>query len=128
MRLTKLILRKGNLAYLKLNQEIDAGIFKSAVFTASYQQTREGRESRKNGSEILRNEYDKVRTLGFSAEAIVSNDDLWSGNFGFEIYSDLVNSRRTDTDLLTGMETDKRGLYPDGSTMNSLALFTITFT
>jgi len=117
--------QKRKLAYLKLNQEIYAGIFKSAVFTASYQHTREGRESRKNGSQMLRNEYDKVRTLGFSAEAIVSNDDQWTGNFGCEIYSDLINSRRTDTDLLTGMETDKRGLYPEGATMNNMALFTL---
>ncbi|HBZ20113.1 MAG TPA: TonB-dependent receptor [Bacteroidales bacterium] len=117
--------QKRKLAYVKLNQEIYAGILKSAVFTASYQQTCEGRESRKNGSQILRNEYDKVRTLGFSAEAIVSNDDQWTGNFGFEIYSDLINSRRTDTEMLTGTGTDKRGLYPNGANMNNMALFTL---
>ena len=88
---------------------------------------KEGRAG-KTDHDMLRNEYDKVRTFGFSAEAIVSNDDLWSGNLGFEIYSDLVNSNRTDTDLLTGaVKLTKRGLYPDGSTMNSMALFTITF-
>ncbi len=117
--------QKRKLGYLKFNHDFNTGILKSAVFTASFQENREGRVSRKNGSDILRNENDKVRTLGFSAEAIVSDDDLWSGTMGFEVYSDLVNSNRTDTDLLTDEVTNKRGLYPDGSTMTSLALFTI---
>lgn len=113
------------LSYLKLNQDLDAGILESAVLTASYQITQEGRESRKNGSDILRNECDKVRSLGFSAELLASDTETWSGNIGFEVYSDLVKSSRTDTDLQTGSVTVKRGLYPDGSTMNSLALFTV---
>ncbi len=117
--------QKRKLGYLKFNHDLITGILKSLVFTASFQETREGRASRKNGSDILRNEYDKVRTLGFSTEAIVSDDDLWSGTIGFEVYSDLVNSNRTDTDLLTDAVASKRGLYPDGSTMTSLALFTI---
>jgi len=117
--------QKRQLAYIRLNQKLEAGILRSAIFTASYQQTKEGRESRKNGSDILRNEYDKVRSFGFSAEAIVSGKDFWSGNIGVEVYNDLVNSNRTDTDLLTENSTEKRGLYPDGSTMTSLAAFTV---
>ena len=77
--------QRRKLGYLKFNHDFNRDILKSAVFTASFQETREGRESRKNGSDILRNEYDKVRTLGFSAEAIISDDDLWSGNIGFEV-------------------------------------------
>lgn len=117
--------QKRRLAYARLNTTIDAGILKSGIITASYQQTREGRSSRKNSSDILRREFDKVRTLGFSAEALISNGDLWSGNIGVEFYSDLVNSTRTDTDLSGLPATKKRGLYPDGSIMNSLALFTV---
>ncbi len=113
------------LAYARFNTDIDAGMLKSGIITASYQQTREGRSSRKNSSDILRHEHDKVRTFGLSAEALVSNDDLWSGNIGVEFYSDQVNSTRTDTDLATSSAAEKRGLYPDGSTMNSLALFTV---
>lgn len=117
--------QRRKLAYARLNTSLDAGILKSGIITASYQQTREGRTSRKNGSDILRREYDKVRTFGLSAEALVSNDDLWSGNIGVEFYSDLVNSTRTDTDIASSSATEKRGLYPDGSVMNSLALFTV---
>ena len=113
------------LAYARLNTDLEAGMLKSGIITASYQQTREGRSMRKNGSDVLRREFDKVRTFGLSAEALVSNDDLWSGNIGVEFYSDLVNSTRSDIDLATSLAAEKRGLYPDGSTMNSLALFTV---
>jgi outer membrane cobalamin receptor len=117
--------QKRKLGYVRLNRELDAGALKSVILTASYQHTDEGRESRKNGSDIMRNEFDKVRGFGLSAEAIVSNRDSWSGNIGLEIYNDLVNSSRTDTELATGTETDLRGLYPNGSTMSSFALFTV---
>ncbi len=117
--------QKRKLGYVRLNRELDAGALKSVILTASYQHTDEGRESQKNGSDIIRNEFDKVRGFGLSSEAIISNRDSWSGNVGFEMYNDLVNSSRTDTDLVTGTETDLRGLYPDGSTMSSFALFTV---
>jgi outer membrane cobalamin receptor len=113
------------LAYARYNQNIDAGILKSAVITASLHNSEEGREMQKNGSPVLRIENDKVRSLGFSVEAITSSGSLWSANNGFEVYNDLVKSSRTDKDLSTGASTDKRGLYPDGSTMTSLAAFSI---
>lgn len=113
------------LAYLKLNQKLDAGILKSLSITASMQNTEEGRESRKNGSNTLRYENDKVRTFSFSSDAFTQSGDLWSAMSGIEIYTDLVNSTRTDTDLASGAAIPKRGLYPDGSTMTSIAAFTL---
>jgi outer membrane receptor protein involved in Fe transport len=56
---------------------------------------------------------------------LLKKGDRWSGNLGIEVYSDLVNSGRTDTDLGTNTETSKRGLYPDGSTMSGVAVFTV---
>ncbi|HWR99984.1 MAG TPA: TonB-dependent receptor, partial [Prolixibacteraceae bacterium] len=114
-----------NLAYLRLDQVLKAGVFKSSVFTASWQQNLEGRNLRKNGSSILRTERDQVRTLAFSAEAYATNENGWSANNGIEIYNDLVNSSRTDKDMNTDEEVSKRGLYPDGATMTSMALFTL---
>ncbi len=117
--------QRRKLAYLRLNREINSGIFKSATMVASWQNTGEGREIRKNGSDILRTEYDRVRSLGFSAEAVMKDMKVWSGTMGIEAYIDRVNSRRTDTDIAAGSATEKRGLYPDGSGMSSLAAFTI---
>ncbi len=117
--------QKRKLAYIKLDHEIGKGIVKAVTATASYQHTREGRNMQKNGSDMLRTENDKVRTFGFSAEALLKTPEVWSGTVGFEIYNDLVSSSRIDKNLTTGALTGKRGLYPDGSAMTSLAGFTI---
>jgi len=117
--------QRRKLAYLKLNREINSRIFKSATMIASWQHTGEGRAMRKNGSDILRTEYDRVRSLGFSAEAVMKSLNVWSGTIGIEAYNDHVNSSRTDTDIATGSATENRGLYPDGSGMSSLAAFAI---
>ncbi len=117
--------QKRKLAYARYNQNINSGILKSAVITASLQNTEEGREMQKNGSSVLRIENDRVRSLGFSGELVTSCGKLWSANSGLEVYNDLVKSSRTDTDLSNGISTDRRGLYPDGSTMTSLAAFTL---
>jgi outer membrane receptor protein involved in Fe transport len=114
-----------NLAYVRLNKEHKAGILKSSAYTASFQHNEEGRNLRKNGSSTLRVENDKVRTLAFSAEAFTANDKAWSATSGIEIYNDRVKSSRTDQDLKTGTVVSKRGLYPDGATMTSLALFSL---
>jgi outer membrane receptor protein involved in Fe transport len=79
----------------------------------------------KNGSHILRHENDKVYSTGFAAEASTAKGNIWSANSGVEVYNDLVKSKRTDTDLTSSTSTAKRGLYPDGSTMTGIALFTV---
>jgi outer membrane receptor protein involved in Fe transport len=42
-----------------------------------------------------------------------------------ELYRDVVNSSRTDSDESTATVIKKRGLYPDGAAMTSLAAFTL---
>ncbi len=111
------------LAYIRLNQDLKKGIIKSAVITASFQHSEEGREMQKNGSNVFRKELDKVQTYGFSGELLLSSSTIWSGNIGFEVYSDLVKSSRKDTDIQTFMSVSRRGLYPDGSSMTSTAIF-----
>lgn len=113
------------LAYLRLNQEISKGALESVAITASWQGTLEGRETRKNGSYMLRSETDRVGSLGFSAEAVFSKNGIWSGNSGMEIYNDRVSSKRTDTDTGTGISANKRGLYPNGATMTSIAAYSL---
>lgn len=117
--------QKRELTYVRLNQKLNAGILKSAVFTASFQHNEEGRELLKNGSSILRSENDKVRSFAFSAEAFASDRNGWSANTGLEVYNDLVSSSRTDRDLSTDVAVLKRGLYPDGATVTSIAAFSM---
>ena len=117
--------QKRDLAYLRLNQTLNAGLLRSAVVTASYQQNEEGRKLRKNGSSLLRTENDKVSSLAFSAEVLTSDKNGWSANNGIEVYNDLVSSIRNDRDILTDIAVSKRGLYPDGATMTSFAAFSL---
>lgn len=117
--------QKRKLAYIRLNQDLNRGILRSAVVTGSYQHTDEGRIMVKNGSGILRDEFDKVSSYGLSGELLFSASQKWNGNMGVEVYSDLVSSKRTDTDLSNNTSVSKRGLYPDGSSMTSLAIFSV---
>jgi outer membrane receptor protein involved in Fe transport len=91
--------------------------------TASLQRTDEERESQKNGSLTLRKESDQVRSLGTSVLAEFTVADWWRSTVGLETYHDLVGSTRSDLDTGTGTATAKRGLYPDGATHLSNAVF-----
>jgi outer membrane cobalamin receptor len=113
------------LSYLRLNQDFYSGIIRSTIFTLSVQNTEEGRISRKNGSNSLRSENDKVRSISFSAEALSRKVGIWSSSSGIETYYDHITSTRKDTDVTLGMDVSKRGLYPDHATMASFAAFTM---
>ncbi|MCC6723944.1 MAG: TonB-dependent receptor [Saprospiraceae bacterium] len=91
--------------------------------TASLQSTDEHRESQKNGSATFRKEADDVRSLGASVLAEFKLTDWWRSTLGLETYHDLVGSTRSDVDTGTGSATAKRGLYPDGATHLSNAVF-----
>ena len=117
--------QKRQLAYARLTRDLDAGIFKSFRITASTQMTRETRESRKAGSSTFRTEKDRVRSLSLSSEIYTGSGDAWTSSTGFEITSDLVKSTRLDNDISNNLTVTKRGLYPDGASMTSMAAFTI---
>jgi len=113
------------LTYVRLDQSIHRGIWKTLSITSAWHQTEEGRESRKNGSSVLKSEQDRVRSLRFIAQINQVFNQYWSANSGLEIYHDWVNSDRFDTNLNTLIATEKRGLYPNASTMTSLAAFSL---
>jgi len=113
------------LAYIRFSRSLNSKLIRKMDLTASLQHSKEGRASRKNGSDILRLENDRVRSLGFSVEAFTTAGILWSANSGAEIYNDMVSSRRDDRNLVSRDNITGRGLYPDKSAMTSLALFTI---
>ncbi|MBN2861593.1 MAG: TonB-dependent receptor, partial [Bacteroidales bacterium] len=117
--------QKRKLAYLRINHEFDRKILESMIVTASYQFTKENRESRKSGADIIRYESDRVQSAGFSVQARFSKGGKWTATNGIEIYNDIVRSSRSDHDLVNSVIISKRGLYPDGASMTSLAAFTI---
>jgi hemoglobin/transferrin/lactoferrin receptor protein len=117
--------QKRNLAYLNFNHKVKAGILKSVSLKASFQYSEESRELRKNGSSVLRTEKDKVYSSTFSAEAFTKKGYAWSANSGLEVYNDKVKSMRTDSDLSNNETDSKRGLYPNGADMTSMAAFSL---
>ncbi|MBL8136975.1 MAG: TonB-dependent receptor [Acidobacteria bacterium] len=91
--------------------------------TASFQSTDERRRIQRAGSVTDTTERDRVRTLGLSMDVQkrLSPGLLLQG--GGEVYADEVGSTRVDVDTRTGAALGRRGLYPDGATATSAAVF-----
>ena len=113
------------LSYAKLKISGSNSFFKTIELTASHQQTKEGRNSQKNGSNILRKEFDKVNTLGFTADVQSVYNKFWSSNSGIDFYMDKVNSTRDDINTTTQATVSKRGLYPDDALYGNYSLFSL---
>ena len=113
------------LTYARLDYETDKPLFKKIYLITSLQNTEEGRNSRKNGSSVLRVENDKVRSLGLSLNILSQFTEGYSANSGIEIYDDFVKSSRVDIDEKTNISSKKRGLYPNNSKMTNFSAFSI---
>jgi hemoglobin/transferrin/lactoferrin receptor protein len=117
--------QRRQLSYARLDKTFDNAVLKKAYFIASFQATEEGRNSQKNGSTILRIENDKVHSTGATLQTEMTFSKDWTAVNGIEFYNDLVNSTRVDFEEKQNINTPKRGLYPDGSNMMSLAVYSL---
>ncbi len=122
--INRMPLQQRNLHYARFNNRINKGIFNQVSFTASFQRNTEWRESLKNLSSVSREEKDSIQTIGMTGEIITRFSESWKANTGVEWYHDLVQSSRSDQFVDGNVET-LRGLYPDGSRMSGLALYSI---
>lgn len=114
-----------SLTYARLNVQGSVNAFKEVEMIASWQQTKEGRSSIRNGSSALREELDEINTVGFTADILSTLAKGWTANSGFELYRDNVNSERRDVNIHNGNTTKLRGLYPDGSKYGNYSLYTL---
>ncbi|HTE28061.1 TonB-dependent receptor plug domain-containing protein [Flavitalea sp.] len=113
------------LTYAKLSIEGKQPSLNRIDMTASWQQHMEGRNSRKNGTDILRMEKDKVNTIGFTTDINSEFSKSWSANSGIELYYDKVNSGTEDLNIQTGASAKKRRLYPDGSEYGNYSIYSL---
>lgn len=113
------------LTYARLESFYDNKWIQHVQLTGSLQQFREGRSLKKNNSPTERNERDETDTWGATLLVHSAPTANWSFHSGVEWYADHVSSRRTDVDLETGEAAPKRGLYPDGSTAQNIAVFSL---
>jgi len=116
--------QKRSLYFARLDGKTNSPWLENWYLIGSVQHTVEGRSSQKNNASIRREERDAVQTLGFSSNISSRLTGFWTANSGIEMYADKVSSSRHDIDLNTGNTTAKRGLYPDGASMQSWAVFT----
>jgi hemoglobin/transferrin/lactoferrin receptor protein len=117
--------QKRMLSYARLNIKGNHSIFRQMEITASFQQNKEGRNSRKNGSNTFRKEKDQVNTAGFTVDLLSQFNNWWGSNSGIELYQDRVNSTRNDISISTNAAVSKRGLYPDGSGYGNYSLYSL---
>jgi hemoglobin/transferrin/lactoferrin receptor protein len=121
--------QKRQLTYTRLDIEHENRFIKKIYAIASLQNTEEGRNSRKNGTTVLRVEQDKVRSLGLSinilSEIYQNTEGGYSANSGVDMYDDFVKSSRFDIEEKTNTSTQKRGLYPNNSRMTSYSAFSL---
>ncbi|MEL7120351.1 MAG: TonB-dependent receptor [Bacteroidota bacterium] len=112
------------MAYVRFNLDGNSAIFDNLRVTVSYQNSLEGREKRRVDSSTFTFEEDEVNTIGMIAELKSTLGELSSFITGVEVYADKVNSQTIDTDIDTGDETIRRGLYPDDARATNMAIFT----
>jgi hemoglobin/transferrin/lactoferrin receptor protein len=113
------------LSYARMDMQGKSRFFKETEITVSYQQSIEGRSSRKNGTTSLRKEKDKINTLGFTTDFYSEVNEVWTANSGIEIYYDKVGSTREDINTQTGVSSSKRGLYPDDAKYGNYSVYSL---
>lgn len=113
------------LNYAKLNFKNNSEWISNIEIVASWQQSIEGRSSRKIGSNTLRKERDEINTAGFTTDIFSNLSDVWSANSGIELYMDKVNSTRQDVNTQNAAKTTLRGLYPDNSRYGNYSFYSL---
>ncbi|MGZ8559357.1 MAG: TonB-dependent receptor plug domain-containing protein [Chitinophagaceae bacterium] len=113
------------LSFARLNVQGKSSFFKEIETTFSFQQSIEGRNNRKNGSNSLRKETDRVNTVGFTTDIFSEFSEIWTANSGIELYYDKVGSTRKDINTQTGVSSPMRGLYPDDSNYGNYSLYSL---
>jgi hemoglobin/transferrin/lactoferrin receptor protein len=113
------------LSYARLQVHGRSRLVRELEATLSFQQQTEGRNSRKNGSSILRSERDNTNTAGFTIDMFSDINKIWTANSGIELYHDRVSSSRKDVSIQNGATVQNRGLYPDGSRYGNYSLYTL---
>ncbi|MEZ0483322.1 TonB-dependent receptor [Fibrella aquatica] len=115
--------QRRQLAYARLEGFFDHKFLQSVQLTALWQDQTEGRQSQRNNNPTAIYERDQTTTTGLTLLANAQPTRFWQMQNGVEWYDDRVNSSRRDVNTQTGVGTSKRGLYPNGATMSSLAIY-----
>ncbi len=114
-----------DLAYLRFESFYKNRLFSEIRYTLSFQNSLEVRQKQKTGSVEFVQEEDDVNTIGANIEVISNINEEWKASTGIEFYHDNVGSKAELTNLETGEYSQLRGLYPDGSTYDNFAIYSL---
>ncbi len=117
-------IRRG-FSYLQVQKQFNQGVVKQIDFFTARQFIAEERYSRKNGSFATRFERDAISTLSAGADVYTKFTAFWDANTGLEIYTDQVRSYRNDFIVSMLPQSNKRGLYPDRSNYQNMAVYSM---
>ena len=116
-------LQQRNLSYAKYSINTQNPIFEQINATVSWQNSKERRESQKNGTQNLMEENDQIDTKGFNINIKSTFSNHWKASSGIETYQDLVQSDKIIRSPDSNVQS--RGLYPDGSSAGSYAVYSL---
>lgn len=114
-----------DLIYLRHEIIRKNSVFSGLRTTLSMHQSDETRKKQLSGSDDLYTESDRVRSFGFIVECLTGQGGSWEGVSGYELYYDRVSSSTLKTNQAVGIDSTFRGLYPDGSWMSNMSLFSM---
>lgn len=116
-------LQRRNLSYLKYETKLNNPFLSQLNGIVSVQNSKEIRESQKNGSQTITKENDQINTFGLSLNIKSKLSKQWNASSGIEIYQDAIQSEKIN--IMINSTNEGRGLYPDGSTAASYAIYTL---
>jgi outer membrane receptor protein involved in Fe transport len=117
-------LQQRQLAFLRYDKNWENSSVRELQVTASYQESNEERDTKKNDVNTQKNERDDVSTLGLTSQMDAILFKRVEMVAGIDSYFDKVHSARSITDTETGeIIISARGLYPDGSSAISTAVY-----
>jgi hemoglobin/transferrin/lactoferrin receptor protein len=116
--------QRRQLAYARLNGYVGHRWLQAMQLTGLWQRQAEARQSQRTNNVTAVYENDQTTTTGLTLLANATPYPGWQVQYGADLYADHVGSTRRDENTQTGTTTARRGLYPNGATMSSLALYT----
>ncbi|MEL6133678.1 MAG: TonB-dependent receptor, partial [Bacteroidota bacterium] len=113
-----------NLIYMRYRLQVDKPWLQTLTVTPAFQRSTEERDKIRKGALIQTQERDEIQTQSFSVEATARPRTSWTIRSGVEAYYDQVFSELIAIND-QGDSTLMRGLYPDGSSMWNIGIFTL---
>ena len=112
-----------DLIYLSYQNRLHFSWLNSIQATVSWQRQLEGRKQQTQESSPLLVEQDEVKTSGLNLQFnSITGKHIFT--YGFDFYSDDINSTASEKDLTTGAEdSGLRGRYPDEAEYNSYGIY-----